>query len=180
MPIGTVLMRPVLPTKCSAADVAGPQQASLGRRGCHFPKKSAIVCAGRTQAVFLSKRGLMGKLSPTFQEYWSRGCLRARVLFSHFAWWPLCLPVPRKKKKSYLLKSQFRLSQPIPANTSNLSRRVGQGDLARHATSDPRRPSGMSEPDVFSGAGRYGRPSGGDGAMIKTAAVSLIRVRRSC
>lgn len=173
-------MRPVLPARCTAADVAGPHHASLGRRGCHFPEKSAIVREGRTQAVFLLKRGLMGKLSPTFQEYWSRGCLRARVLFSHFAWLPLCLPVPRKKKKSYSLKSQFPLSQPIPANTSNLSRRVGQGDLARHATSNPRRPSDMAAPDIFSGAARCGCPSGGDGTMIKTAAVSLIRGRRSC
>lgn len=132
-------MRPQDIALCTAkrfpADVAQPQLATYARHDCHFAPDSAKLCADRTQAVYLLKRGLRGKIAPTFQEYWSRGCLRAHALFLRFAWLPLWQHVLRKKKKSYLLKSRYQPSQPILANTSNLLRRAGWGNLARHAAS---------------------------------------------
>ena len=115
------------------ADVALPQIAPDASQHCHFRPDSAMVAAGRTQAAYLLERGRWGNMSPPLQEYWSRGCLRAHGLFSHFAWLPLWLHVPRKKKKLYLLKNRFQSSRPILANTSNCLRRAGRGILIRHA-----------------------------------------------
>lgn len=111
-----------------AADVGPPQLATDASLHCHFRPESAKVGAGRTQAVYLLKRGLRGKIAPTFQEYWSRGCRRAHALFSHYVWLPLWQHVLRKKKKSYLLKSPSLLSRPIAANTSNILQRTSRSN----------------------------------------------------
>lgn len=115
------------------ADVGMPQQATDGRLHCQSEPSSAIVATGRTQAVYFLQRRFWGLGSPAFQEYWSRGCRRARVLFLHFAWLPLWQHVQRKKKKSYLLKSRYQPSLPTLANTSDLVWRADQRFLARHA-----------------------------------------------
>lgn len=111
-------------TKHLFADVALPHLELGVSLDCHFPAESAMLRSDRTQAVCLVKRGLMGKMSPTLQEYWSRGCLRARVLFLHFAWLPLWQHVQRKKKQLYLWKSRFRSSLLTTANTSKFLRRA--------------------------------------------------------
>lgn len=175
-------MRPTTKAKStdrrSIADVALPHLLIVTSLGCPFRAKSAMVDPDRTQAVFLLKRGLKGKMSPTFQEYWSRGCLRAHVLFSVFACWPLWLLVRRKKKKSYSLKSRFRPSQPIPANTSNLSRRANWGNLIWHAASlalQPKRQTSINC-DLALHQGLLGRLQ----AMLRTAAVSFTQDRSTC
>lgn len=114
--------------ECLTADVAPPQLATDASLHCHFSPESAIVRAGRTQAVCLLKRGLRGKIALTFQEDWSRGCRRAHVSFLVFACWHLLPLAHRKKKKSYLLKSPSLWSRPIPANTSNILRRASRGN----------------------------------------------------
>ena len=120
-------------TKRVLADVALPHLEFDASLDCQFPAESAMVRAGRTQAVCLLKRGFRENVFPTLQEYWSRGCRRARVPFSHFAWWPLWQHVQRKKKKLYLWKSRFRPSRPITANTSKSLRRATWGNPTRHA-----------------------------------------------
>lgn len=171
-------MRLLSHSKRIAADVALPHLAIVTRLGCPFRAKSAMVRPDRTQAVFLLKRGLKGKMSPTLQEYWSRGCLRAHVLFSHFAWLPLWQLAQRKKKKSYSLMSRSQSSQPIPANTSNLSRRANWGNLIWHAASLALR--AKRQPFVNCDPAPHQGLSGRLEAMLRTAAVSFIQVRSIC
>jgi hypothetical protein len=131
-------MRPqnpgVLPNRRILADVAMPHPATDGRLHCHFGTSSAKVCLGRTQAVYLSQRGIWGEKPAAFQEYWSRGCRRAHVSFSVFACWPLWQLAHLKKSLSPMWTNRFRPSQPTRASTSNKLRRADQHCLTRHVT----------------------------------------------
>lgn len=147
------------------ADVVPPQLATDASLHCQYRPQSAKVCAGRTQAVCSLKRGLRGKIAPTLQEYWSRGCRRAHALYSHYVWLPLWQHALRKKKKLYLLKSRCLSSRPIPANTSNILQRAGRGNpVWRAAVSGT---LGASAPAPHS-------------LLNHTAAVSFIQDRSPC
>ena len=110
------------------------RSAAVWRRvHCHFTQFAGRVMQGRTQAAFLLKRGARDDISPTLQEYRSRGCLRAHVSFLVFACWPLWLLAQRKKSLSLSLKNQFRLSLPSPVSTSKTIWRAGRGNPVWHA-----------------------------------------------
>jgi hypothetical protein len=109
-------------TNRAASDVAESQRATLNNNLCQSVQEQSIVSSGRTQATYTSHWGRFSETTerPTLQEYRSRGCLRALRLFWRFASLRLSQAVRQSKKKLYLWKSQFRLSQPTQANTSNL------------------------------------------------------------
>ena len=116
----------------SRRDVGTTQADNLLSLPCHSALLSGMVTAGRTQAAFDADRGRVreGVLIIAPQERWSRGCPRAHVS-SWCLQWSVLLPPARKKKKSSLL-NRFRLSLPIPANTSN-----GSGQALQHRLTTP-------------------------------------------
>ncbi len=129
------------------ADVEVPQAQNDDSLHCQCNGYSAKVRAGRTQAVCFLQRGSSGATSPAVQEFWSRGCRRARVLLWVFACWPLWQLASLKKKKSPLWKSRSRPNRPTRASTSSLRRRAGRTCLVRRAdtkSGDLRRSSGRA------------------------------------
>ena len=115
------------------ADVWRAQSNYAGSIDCSFGKISAMVGVGRTQATCLLKRWLWGNTPSAIQEYWSRGCPRAHVLFSVFACWRLLPHVRRKKNPLPLWKSRYQPSLPTRVNTSDLMRRADRANPGRHA-----------------------------------------------
>lgn len=115
------------------ADVGMQQPMRDARRRCQSCVTSAMIAPGRTQAAYLSQRGRRRARPAAFQEYRSRGCLRAHVLLWVFACWPLWLHANQKKKLSPMWKSRLRPSLPTLASTSNKFRRASQKGLIWHA-----------------------------------------------
>jgi hypothetical protein len=169
-----------LPYRRVLADVAGPQPTTNGSLDCYFGKYSAMVLRGRTQAAYFLKRGLSGAMPPAVQEYWSRGCRRARVLYSVFACWPLWLLAHRKKSQSPLWKNRFRPSLPTPASISDDLRRADQGNLIRHAEFAFRSASNQCPATRFGWFVLGAHLPDGSEAMLKPAVVSISQDRSIC
>lgn len=104
-------------------DAAMPQAGALGKKSCQSGYLSAIVHAGRTQAVCTSKWGFAH--CETLQEHRSRGC-RAPRSFCRSAWllsWQLAAAALRKKSSTWK-NPLFRSSRPTPASTSKTKGRA--------------------------------------------------------
>lgn len=109
-------------------DAALPQAGALGKKTCQSGHLSAIVHAGRTQAVCTSKWGRA--CCVTLQEHRSRGC-RAPKSFCRSAWlpsWQLAAAAIMKKSSTWK-NPLFRSSRPTPANTSKTKGRA-EGAIA--------------------------------------------------
>ena len=169
MRVGTLLMQSrhpaYLPVRRVFADVAAAQPTSGNSLVCYVGIFSAIIHEGRTHATYFSKRGLSGAMPPAVQEYWSRGCRKAQLLYLVFACWRLLPPVPRKKNQSRLSKSRLQPSLPTQANISDLT-----ASAAPMATCY----GGMCEKN------HQNQLSAGHGPMLKPAAVPYAQDRNLC
>ena len=161
-------------------DSDGPQWAIHSRDHCQFGLSSRMVPSGRTQAAYFLKRGFWGETPPAVQEYWSRGCRRARVLYSVFACWPLWLLAHRKKKQSPLWKSRYQPSLPTPASISDDLRRADQGNLVWHAEFTFRTAIDRHLATKFGWFICGGSLPDGIEAMLRPAVVPLIQDRSIC
>lgn len=112
------------------ADAGLPQAAALSDSSCQFGHLSAIVHAGRTQAVCTSRRG--SACCTTLQEHRSREC-RAPRSFCRCAWLPSWQLAPLRRKKSSTLTHRLLSNRPTPANTSKTKGRAPRAALARPA-----------------------------------------------
>jgi hypothetical protein len=112
-------------------DAVMPQSAPFSESSCQFLSLSAIVHAGRTQAVCTSRRGPACR--EALQEHRSRGC-RARKSFCRCAWLPLLqLAQVSPTMTSSMWTSLFRSNRPTPANTSKTIGRAFGAVQARPA-----------------------------------------------
>ncbi len=103
-------------------DVAKPQTATINNIQCHLHFGSAMICKGRTQAVYTSHLGSVAGQSAAIipQKTRSRGCRRAQKQFWHSALLlSLQLAARKKNPKSSILKTWFPKSRFTPVNTSN-------------------------------------------------------------
>jgi hypothetical protein len=113
------------------SDAALPQAEALSDFPCQFGMLSAIVHAGRTQAVCTSRRG--SACCTTLQEHRSRGC-RAPRSFCRCAWLPSWRPALASRKKSSTWKNRLsRSNRPTPASTSKTIGRASWVVAARPA-----------------------------------------------
>lgn len=112
------------------ADAGLPQAAALSDSSCQFGHLSAIVHAGRTQAVCTSRRG--SACCTALQEHRSREC-RAPRSFCRCAWLPSWQLAPLRRKKSSTLTHRLLSNRPTPANTSKTKGRAPRAALAQPA-----------------------------------------------
>lgn len=99
------------------------QAMGLLRFACQMRGPWAMLYAGRTQAALTSHKGQGGNgcCPAPKEEPRSRGCRRAPRSFLHWALWRLPQHARPSRKKWFMWTNRlFRLSQPIPASTSNL------------------------------------------------------------
>jgi len=91
----------------------------LIKSSCHSVSRSTILNRGRNNLTPNISSGFKEAVASGRPPHknWSRGCQRARLSFSHFAWL-LSSQLAQKKKKWSLLISRLRPSLSSPANTA--------------------------------------------------------------
>lgn len=110
--------------KTLAADVAVSQPAVAISSQCSKANQSIMIRLGQTQVTYASHEGsALGLAEAVFQKNRSRGCRRAPRSSLHCAWSHLSQLALKKKLKSSMLTSLFRLNRPTPASTSKTSGR---------------------------------------------------------
>lgn len=105
-------------------DVAVPQTALSTSSQCSKVNQSIMICLGQTQVTYASLENVaLGLAGAVFQKNRSRGCRRAPRSSLRCAWSHLLQLAQKKKLKSSMLTSLFRLNRPTPASTSKTSGR---------------------------------------------------------